>query len=97
MNGIFHFVERPYNLRSDYALERKRDHTVYHGSDILSSLAFKLWDLLPNSMKNSASLKEFKTKINTWTFEHCPCRIHLSCYIGFALLVLSCFYLTICI
>ena len=71
MNDIFHFVKRPYNLRSDYTLERKRDHTIYHGSESLSSLAPKLWDLLPNSIKNSASLKEFKTKINTWTFECC--------------------------
>ena len=75
MNDIFHFVKRPYNLRSVYTLERKRDHTVYHGSESLSSLAPKLWDLLPNSIKNSASLKEFKTKINTWAFERCPCRI----------------------
>ena len=75
MNDIFHFVKRPYNLRSDYTLERKRDHTVYHGSESLSSLAPKLWDLLPNSIKNSASLKEFKTIINTWAFERCPCRI----------------------
>ena len=75
MNDIFHFVERPYNLRSDYILKRKRDHTVYHGSESLSSLAPKLWDLLPNSIKNSASIKEFKTKINTWTFERCPARI----------------------
>ena len=75
MNDIFHFVKRPYNLRSVYTLERKRDHTVYHGSESLSSLAPKLWDLLPNSIKSSASLKEFKTKINTWAFERCPCRI----------------------
>ena len=75
MNDMFHFVERPYNLRSDYTLEGKRDHTVYHGSESLSSLAPKLWDLLPNSIKNSASLKEFKTKINTWAFERCPCII----------------------
>ena len=63
MNDVFHFVERPYNLRSNYTLERQRDHTVYHGSEILSSFDSKLWDLLPNSRKNSASLKEFKTKI----------------------------------
>ena len=75
MKDILHFVERPYNLRSDYTLERERDHTVYHGSESLSSLASKLWNLLPNSIKNSASLKEFKTKINTWAFELCPCRI----------------------
>ena len=81
MNDIFHFVERPYNLRSDYTLERKRDHTVYYGSESLSSLAPKLWDLLPNSIKNSASLKEFKTKINTWAFDRCPCRVSKK-YVG---------------
>ena len=75
INDTLHFVERPYNLRSDYTLERKRDHTVYHGSESLSSLAPKLWDLLPNSVKNSASLKEFKTKFNTLEFERWPCRI----------------------
>ena len=65
MNDIFHFVERPYNFKSDYTLERKRDHIVYHGSESLPSLDPKLWDPLSNSIKNSASLKEFKTKINT--------------------------------
>ena len=40
--SIFHFVERLYNLRSDYTLERKRDHTVYHGTESVSSLAPKL-------------------------------------------------------
>ena len=41
MNDIFHFVERPYNLRSEYTLERKRDHTLYSGSE-------SLLPLLPN-------------------------------------------------
>ena len=75
MNDIFHFVERPYNLRSAYTLERKRNRAVYHCSESLSSLVPKSWDLLPNSIKNPASLKEFKTKINTWAFDYCPCRI----------------------
>ena len=75
MNDIFHFRERPYNLRSDCTLQRKQDHTVYHDSESLSSLAPQLSDLLSNSIKISASLKEFKTKINTWAFQRCPCRI----------------------
>ena len=75
MNDTFHFVERPYNLRSNYTLEGKRDHAVYHGSESLSSLAPKVRDLLPNSIKNSASLKELKTKTNTWAFDRRPCRI----------------------
>ena len=65
-NDIFDFEERPYNLRSNYTLERKREYTAYHDSESLSYLAPKLWDFLPNSIKNSASLKELKTKINTW-------------------------------
>ena len=79
MNYIFHYVERPDNLRSNYALERKQDHTVYLGSYSFSSLAFKLWNLLLNSIKNSVSLKEFKTKINTWTTGHYPCKICKKC------------------
>ena len=57
IHDVFHFVESPYNLRSDYTLKRKRDHTVYHDSQNLSSLALKLWDLVLNSIKNSAFLK----------------------------------------
>ena len=56
-------MERLYNLTINYTLERKRDHTVYHDSESLSSLAPKLWDLLLNSTKNSASLKESKQKL----------------------------------
>ena len=73
MNDIFPFVERPYNSRSNFTLKVKRDYTLYHGPENLSSLAPKLWDLLLNSIKDSASLKEFKTQISTWTADHCPC------------------------
>ena len=47
-----HWQLRYLNLK-----QRKRDHAVYHGSESLPSLAPKLWDLLPNSIKNSTSLK----------------------------------------
>ena len=67
-------------LKSNYTLERKRGHTVYQGSESISSLALKLGDLLSNLLKTSASLEEFKTKINTWTTDHCPCRICKKCW-----------------
>ena len=38
-NAIFYFVQGPYNLISNYTLERKRDHTVYDSSESLSSLS----------------------------------------------------------
>ena len=58
MNDIFHFVERPYNLKSNYTLERKRNHIVYHGSESLPSLAPKLWDLLSNSINLSRNSRQ---------------------------------------
>ena len=67
-NDMFNFVERSYNLRSNYTLERKQDCTVYHSSESLSSLFPKLWNILSNPLKNSASLKECKTK----SFEQLP-------------------------
>ena len=39
INDIFHFVD----LRSNYTLQKKRDYTVYHSSESLSSPAPKLW------------------------------------------------------
>ena len=42
MNDIIYFLDKPYNLITNYTLKRKRDHTVYHVSEILSSLAPKL-------------------------------------------------------
>ena len=79
INDIFLFAETNYNLRNNYTLKRKRDRTVYHGSESLSYLTAILWDLLPKYIKNSVSLKKFKTKINTWAADRCPCRISKKC------------------
>lgn len=61
-------------LRSNYTLERQQNHIGYHISVSLSSSAPKLWDVPPNSIKNPASLKEFKAKINAWIVDHYLCR-----------------------
>ena len=65
MSDIFQFVKKPYNLRNRSILQRKRTKTVYNGSETLSSLAPKIWVLLPNSLKEEMSLAVFKNKIKT--------------------------------
>ena len=65
MNNIFDLVERQYNLRSKYTLERKQDYMVYDGLEKLSSLVPKLQNPLPIPKKLLGLLKELKTKINT--------------------------------
>ena len=33
MKDIFHFVKKPYNMRNDSTLERRRNRTVYFGTE----------------------------------------------------------------
>ena len=47
MAGVFHFVEKPYNLRNNPIMQRQVNRTVYFGTEIISSLAPKLWELIP--------------------------------------------------
>ena len=44
MADIFHFVEKPYNLRNNSIIQRQANRTVYFGTESISSLAPKLWE-----------------------------------------------------
>ena len=37
MKDIFHSVQKPYNLRNDSTLQRRRNRTVYFGTENISS------------------------------------------------------------
>ena len=56
-----------------YNFENPR--SVRYGTETLRSLGPKIWNLLPNEIKNSQSLAIFKTKIKSWTPTSCPCRL----------------------
>ena len=72
---IFHFVNRPYDLRNNGMLCRKRNRSVFYGTDSLSSLAARIWELIVQSFKDETELSQFKTKIKTWTTSQFPCRL----------------------
>ena len=63
MKDFFHFIQKPYNLRNDPELQRRRNRTVYSGTESISSLAPKIWELIPSTIRNSNSLGKFKEKI----------------------------------
>ena len=75
MADIFHFVEKPYNLRKNSIMQRQANRTVYLGTESISSLAPKLWELIPSEIKSAKSLNIFKEKIKSWTTDKCPCRV----------------------
>ena len=72
-------MQKPYSLRNDPELQRRRNRTVYFGTETISSLAPKIWELIPSDIRSANSLEIFKEKI--WTTDRCPCRL-CKTYIG---------------
>ena len=51
MKDIFHFVLKPCNLRYYSTLQRRRNCTVYFGTESISSLAHKIWEIVSCEIK----------------------------------------------
>ena len=75
MKDIFHFVQKPYSLRNDSTLQRQRNCTMYFGTESISSLAPKRWEIFTCEIKNAKSLDILKEKIKLWTRDKCPWRL----------------------
>ena len=81
MKDTFHFIQKPYNLRNDPELQRRRNRTVYYGTESISSLAPKIWELIASDIRSANSLEIFKEKIKFCTTDKCSCRL-CKTYIG---------------
>ena len=55
--------------------KRRRVKSVWHGTESMSYLGLKVWDLVPSEIKESEFRNGFKFKIERWVPEGCPCRI----------------------
>ena len=75
LNDIFVPVSRPYNFRRNDTLQRRRVNSVRHGTESISFLGPKIWDLVPSDIKLSQSLSIFKRKIKKWVPLQCPCQL----------------------
>ena len=53
MKHIFHLVQKPYDLRNDSILQRRRNFILYFGTESISSLAPKIWETAPCETKNA--------------------------------------------
>jgi hypothetical protein len=49
--------------------------TVHYGTETISYLGPKVWDIIPSNIKEKQSLQSFKIAIKTWKAENCPCRL----------------------
>ena len=71
------FVEKhsPYGLRGCHNLLLRQARTTRYGLETISFQGCRLWQALPNDMKQSDTLSSFKRKIKTWKGEECNCRL----------------------
>ena len=53
-------------LRRNDTFERRQGHSVYYGTESLSFLSPKIWDLVTLELTKLESLEVFKFKIKKW-------------------------------
>ena len=76
MNYIFELRgEQTYNLRKLSQFYRPKVNSVYNGTESVSFLELKIWDLVPNELKDIGNLAAFKKAIEKWSPGKCPCRL----------------------
>ena len=73
--------ENHYNLRNHRDFRVPFARTVYHGTESISFLGPKIWDIVPAQLKQNQSLNSFKKSIRKWVPQDCPGRLFKR-YIG---------------
>ena len=75
MSNIFPETTNPYNVRSKNTFNTFNGCTFGNGTETISFRGPKTWALVPEVIKNSNLLPEFKGKIKNWKPEGCMCRL----------------------
>ena len=73
--AIFEEVTHPYNLRNGSICGSCKVKTVRYGTETITYLGPKIWSIIPDEIRESASLETFRQKIKLWKPNSCPCRI----------------------
>ena len=76
MKDVFPFnTNSSYNIRNRRKFHSRPIRTVYFGSETLSCLGPKMWELIPENFKTLEFVASFKTEIKKWKPDSCPCRL----------------------
>ena len=75
MHNLFQIKETNLNLRKGKTIVSTNVKTTNFGINSLRYLAPKIWEQIPEDIKNCNSLIQFKRKIKKWVPQNCPCRL----------------------
>ena len=75
MYELFNEANVPYNLRQDVSFRSYNVKTVLYGTETLSYLGPKTWNLVFLDIRDCATGQIFCQKIKKWKPGRCPCRL----------------------
>ena len=74
VSDIFTQITQHYNFRQNRDFRLRSVKSVYHGSESISYLGPKIWEIVPAKIKETNSLNSFKIEIHKWVPQSCSCR-----------------------
>ena len=75
MYELFNEANVLYNLRQDLSFWSFNVKNVLHGTETLSYLGPKIWNLVLFDIRDYAAKQNFRQKIKKWKPDRCPCRL----------------------
>ena len=66
---------RPVNLRSSAEFNSSWVYTVGFGTESMSFMMPKIWELIPKDIKNASTIETFKQKRKLWKATKFPFRL----------------------
>ena len=75
VSNIFSKFSAQYVFRNEKVWETGNVRTTLYGTETISYRGPQIWIYVPNDIKNSKTLKEFKKKIKIWKPVGCTCRL----------------------
>ena len=75
MNELFQERSIKYSLREFSGMKSNNVRTVKYGTETVRHRAPQIWAIIPENIKNSKTLIEFKRKIKSWKPNGCKCKI----------------------
>ena len=75
VSDIFAQTTQHYNFRQNQDFRARSVKSVYHGSESISYLGPKIWEIVPAKIKETNSLNRIKIEIRKWVPQSCPYRL----------------------
>ena len=75
MEDVFKFKNLTCNFRNAETFNRSNVNFVKYGTETITCLGAIIWKILLNDYEELKSLSTFKSKINSWETDKCPCRL----------------------